>query len=148
MIDDPKELIAKAVRYLQLCGERRLEEASELLGPYAKLTFPGAATFTNLQDMVADASQRYREVRKADSAYFIGRRVADNCEMVISTGVLNGTTLDGLDFHGVRYLDMLIFRDGLIVEQRVFNDLAEHGVSTGLGKQNSDGDLPKGTRLR
>ena len=120
-------LAQKADTYLQLCEERRLAEAAEFLAKDAMLTFPGPAQFHTLEDMVADASHRYREVRKHRTTYVTGNRVSDGLPVVISTGTLDGTTLDGQQFRGVRYSDMFVFRDGLISEQYVFNDLADTG---------------------
>lgn len=129
MSDNYSELAEKADRYLQLCEERRLEEASTFLADDAVLTFPGPARFTSLPEMVADAAQRYREVRKHRTTYVTGNRVADGLPVVISTGTLDGTSLDGHEFEGVRYSDMFVFKDGLIAEQYVFNDLADTGSS-------------------
>ncbi len=121
------DLAAKADRYLVLCEERRLDEAAQFLAADAVLTFPGPVRFTNLRDMVADAAERYREVRKHRTTYILGKRVSDGSDVVISTGTLDGIALDGTEFKNVRYSDMFVFRDGLIAEQYVFNDLAESG---------------------
>jgi hypothetical protein len=130
MFDDSEDLIDRAIRYLQLCGERRLKEASTYLAPMVALTFPGPRQFVSLEEMVANATRWYRDVRKANSSYSAGHRISDDCDIVIATGTLHGTRLDGVAFDGIRYLDMLVFRDGLIIEQHVFNDLAQVGVLT------------------
>lgn len=130
MFDNSENLVDRAIRYLHLCGERRLKDASTYLAPMVTLTFPGPKRFTSLEEMVENATGWYRAVRKANSSYSAGHRISDDCDIIIATGTLHGTTLDGVAFDGVRYLDMLVFRDGLIIEQHVFNDLAQVGVLT------------------
>lgn len=132
MTDDLQELVKKADTYLQLCEERRLDEAAVYLAPGAVLTFPGPVQFTSLPDMVADAAKRYREVRKARTTFVAGHRVSDGSPVVTSMGTLDGTALDGTGFEKVRYSDMFVFKDGLIAEQYVFNDLSETGSSPRL----------------
>ena len=39
--------------------------------------------------------------------------------------MLNGESLDGSPISEVRYIDRFVFRDGLIVDQQVWNDLAD-----------------------
>ncbi len=129
MSQELPELAAKADRYLQLCEERKLDEAAVFLAPGAKLTFPGPAHFNSLPEMVADAAGRYREVRKHRSTFVVGNRVSDGKPVAISMGTLDGTMLDGTEFTGVRYSDMFVFDDGLIAEQYVFNDLADAGAA-------------------
>lgn len=132
MTDDLHELVNKADTYLQLCEERKLDEAAVYLAPGAVLTFPGPVRFTSLPDMVADAAKRYRKVRKARTTFVAGHRVSDGSPVVTSMGTLDGTALDGTEFLNVRYSDMFVFRDGLIAEQYVFNDLSETGSSPRL----------------
>lgn len=114
--------------YLRLCEERDLEAAGAYLAPGAKLTFPGGVTFEDLPNMVADAAKRYKRVAKHRTEFFVGNRTRDGKVMCISSGTLDGETLWGTSFTGVRYLDLFIIHDGLIHEQYVWNDLSEAGV--------------------
>lgn len=132
MSENLQELADKADLYLQLCEERNLDAAAKFLAPGAVLTFPGPVKFTSLPDMVADAAKRYREVRKHRTTFVAGHRLSDNLPVVTSMGTLDGTGLDGSEFTGVRYSDMFVFKDGLIAEQYVFNDLSETGSSPRL----------------
>lgn len=125
--------------YLRLCEERNLEQAATFLAPGARLTFPGSVGFADLPSMVADAAQRYRLVRKHRDEFVIGKRASDGATICISTGTLDGVTLWGTEFVGVRYLDMFVIRDGLIHEQYVWNDLAECGVAPLLHQRRSTG---------
>jgi hypothetical protein len=42
---------------------------------------------------------------------------------------LQGTWLQGAPFEGIRFIDRMEVRDGLITRQDVWNDLAEHRQS-------------------
>ncbi|MEO7127239.1 MAG: nuclear transport factor 2 family protein [Nakamurella sp.] len=133
MNDDSSELMAKAEQYLKLCEERQLDEAATYLAPGVQLVFPGTARYGNVADMVAASTGRYRSIRKERIDYTVGTRKSDGSSVVVSTGTLNGTACDGSTFDGIRYVDVFVFRDGLIAEQHVFNDLAESGVLNGAG---------------
>ncbi|MEO3854292.1 nuclear transport factor 2 family protein [Acrocarpospora sp. B8E8] len=114
-------------RYLQLCEDRDLAAASAFLAPGARLNFPGGRSHPSLAAMAAAASGAYRWVRKRRDRYF--EAAGDGADqVVISLGTLYGEDLAGEPFSGVRYADVFVLRDGLIVEQNVFNDLPEAGI--------------------
>jgi len=123
--------------YLRLCEERNLSEAAKYLAKDVQLTFPGGAVFRDLPTMVADGVRRYESVRKHRTEFFVGSRASDGAETCISTGTLDGSTLWGTTFTGVRYLDLFVIRNGLIHEQYVWNDLAETGVVPMLPQRTS-----------
>lgn len=124
---DREQLVATVDRYLLLCEQRDLDTARKCLAPGAVLTFPGGLRYTVLEDMVADANRLYRWVRKHRTHYDVF--VDDNGDhVVVSRGTLDGESLSGRQFTGVRYQDRFVFRDGLIVDQQVWNDLAASGV--------------------
>ena len=125
--------------YLRLCEERNLAEAAKYLVEPVTLTFPGGTVFHDLPSMVADAASRYQRVRKHRTEFFVGTRANDGAPMCISSGTLDGTTLWGTEFTGVRYIDLFIIRDGLIHEQYVWNDLADTGVAPLLGQRTASG---------
>ncbi|ROO88284.1 SnoaL-like protein [Actinocorallia herbida] len=114
-------------RYLQLCEDRALDEATALLAPGARIVFPGGRVHTSLHQMAGAASGHYTWVRKHRERYFEGTG-ADGAVVVTSLGSLYGEDLDGAPFSGIRYADVFVLRDGLIVEQNVFNDLPEAGI--------------------
>ncbi len=43
-------------------------------------------------------------------------------------GTLQGESLSGRPFSGIRFIDRFVLRNGKIVDQRVWNDMAESGV--------------------
>jgi hypothetical protein len=114
-------------RYLQLCEDRRLDEATRLLVPDPVIVFPGGRRYRSLAEMAAAATGRYRWVRKHRDRYLTGAD-ADRV-WVTSLGTLYGEGLDGTAFDSIRYADVFVLRDGLIAEQHVFNDLAESSVA-------------------
>ncbi|BCJ62420.1 nuclear transport factor 2 family protein [Micromonospora endophytica] len=108
--------------YLQLCEDRQLDQAGRLLAPGARLVFPGGRCFGSLDEMVAASTGTYRWVRKHRDRYLVAPDGDDIA--VTSLGRLYGQWPDGTEFDGIRYADVFLLRDGLIVEQHVFNDLA------------------------
>lgn len=117
--DDPIRLVD---RYLLLCEDRRLNEAGLLLAPDALIVFPGGRRFRSPVEIAASATGQYRWVRKRRDRYLVGAE-GDRIS-VTSLGTLYGEGLDGVAFESVRYADVFLLQDGLIVEQHVYNDLA------------------------
>jgi hypothetical protein len=134
-LEDPGTVTAFVDRYLRLCEDRELDEASAYLAPEARLVFPGNRIHSSLPEMAAAATGRYRWVRKERERYFEGVESVGACDRraltVTSLGTLYGEDLAGRPFSDVRYVDVFVLRDGLIVEQHVYNDLALAGINEG-----------------
>ena len=113
-------------RFLRLLEDRRLPEASELLAPDVEITFPGGRRFHDLEKQVASSAGRFRGVQKVFEG--IDAMPADGGAVVYVHGTLAGEDLAGVGFSGVRFIDRFEVLDGKIVDQRVWNDLAETGV--------------------
>ncbi len=127
--------------YLQLCEDRRLEEATEFLADGVHLIFPGNRSYASLQEMAQASKGRYAWVKKHRTDYAVGERTAPDGateQVVTSIGTLYGEKLDGAPFEGIRYIDVFTLRDGRIVRQEVWNDLAETGI-TQASPQPSEG---------
>lgn len=135
---DPAEAIATVDTYLQLCEERRLDEAGAYLAEGARLIFPGGTVFTDLASMAEHGTRRYKGLRKQRSEFMTGTRHGDGATICVSSGTLEGRSLEGATFSGIRYVDMFVLADGLIREQRVWNDLAEEGVAGPSAGSNAD----------
>jgi hypothetical protein len=120
-------LIAAVDTYLLLCEQRQLDAAREYLADGAVMTFPGDLQYTVLEDMVADANRLYRWVRKHRDHFDCFCDEAGDV-VVVSRGTLDGESLSGREFTGVRYQDRFVFRNDKIVDQQVWNDLAASGV--------------------
>jgi ketosteroid isomerase-like protein len=117
--------------YLQLCEDRQLDEATDYLADNVQLIFPGNRTYANLQEMAQASKGRYAWVKKHRTDYSVGERTTPDGateQVVTSSGTLYGEKLDGTPFEGIRYIDVFTIRDGRIVRQEVWNDLAETGV--------------------
>lgn len=127
---DTADPITTVTRFVRLVEERRLGEASALLGADVAITFPGGRQFSDLDDQVASSAGRFREVSKVFERFDVLDGVVDGVEaqIVYLLGTLEGVGLDGHAFAGVRFVDRFVLRDGLIVDQRVWNDVTESGV--------------------
>lgn len=113
-------------KFLQLTEDRKIEEVQSMLAPDCVIEFPGGKKFNNIAEMVAAAKSRYNWVRKHRDRYFVG--VNGNQTTVTSIGTLYGENLSGIAFEDIRYVDVFIIENGLIIEQRVWNDFAETRV--------------------
>ena len=119
--------VADLIRtYLRLVEARDLVTASALLHPDAEITFPGGRVFGSLDEQIASSAGRFRGVRKSFDRVDVAQ-AADRSVVYVS-GHLEGEDLDGQRFTGVRYIDRFTVEGGLIVEQMVWNDLAELGI--------------------
>ncbi len=112
----------ETVRAFLAAMERRdLDAAKALLAPGFHMVFPGGRRFDSLEGLVDWAKTRYRSARKTYE------RVDIAGEAVYCFGTLHGERLDGTPYSGVRFIDRFTVRDGRLVDQKVWNDLAETG---------------------
>lgn len=100
-----------------------LDTASSFLAEDFKMTFPGNVCFSTAYDLVAWASERYRFVKKSYDGF--DEMQCDGKVVVYCYGTLNGEWPDGKPFSGIRFIDRFEVKDGLLLDQRVWNDLAE-----------------------
>lgn len=121
------EAVAMLDRFLALTAERKLDEAATYLADGAVLTFPPSLRFNSLQEMVANARTRYRWCDKVRGRWDVAER-EDGSVVVYSLGTLFGDNVHGVHFEGIRYIDRFVLKDGKIIEQEVWNDLASSGV--------------------
>lgn len=110
--------------YLAAIEEGRRADAARHLAPDAELVFPGGKRYRNLDELAEGSRGRYRSVGKHRDIY----EISGAGTLVYSIGRLFGENNHGVRFDHVRYVDRFRLRDGLIVEQWVWNDLAETGV--------------------
>lgn len=108
--------------FLAAMEARDLERASRLLADDFVMRFPGSAPMTRLAELVEWAGDRYR---------FVGKRIHafDSCDkadhtVVVCHGELHGEWPDGTPFDGVRFIDRFEVRNGKLLRQEVWNDLA------------------------
>jgi hypothetical protein len=112
--------------FLAAMEARDLGAARKMLAPGFAMTFPGGVRFGTLEELVAWARTRYRRVTKR-YARFDELPSADGtgARIVYCFGTLHGAWPDGTTFDDVRFIDRFVVRDGLLVDQQVWNDLAE-----------------------
>jgi hypothetical protein len=115
--------------FLQLCEDRQLDVAQLCMRPDVTLFWPGGARYSSLQEMVAGAAGRYRWVKKHRDHYAVGTDTQGRT-VVTSRGRLFGENLHGVPFEDIRYVDVFVLEDGLIVEQHVWNDFPLSDVLT------------------
>ncbi|WP_293781797.1 nuclear transport factor 2 family protein [uncultured Aeromicrobium sp.] len=113
--------------YLLRQGRGDLAGAARHLSPDVTIVFPGDRRHTRLAEVVAAGAGRYRSIDKDRDEYhsFVDEH---GDTLVVSIGRLHGVNTAGVGFANIRYVDVFRLRGGLIVEQRVWNDLAESGV--------------------
>jgi hypothetical protein len=105
--------------YLAAMERRDLAAAKALLAPGFFMVFPGNRRFDSLEALVEWAKGRYRSARKTYDAYEVSN------DSVFCFGTLHGEWLDGKPYAGIRFIDRFTVRDGKLVDQQVWNDLAE-----------------------
>ena len=108
-----------ALAFLGHLGERDVEAAAALLSPDVQMVFPGGVIFTRLEQLFEWSAPRYARIAKRIE------RTETAGNTVYVTGTLEGDWPDGTPFAGIRFVDRFEIRDGKIVLQEVWNDMAE-----------------------
>lgn len=106
-------------QYLEAMERRDLAAARSLLAPGFFMVFPGNRRFDSLEQLVEWARGRYRSARKTCERFDAMR------EAVYCHGTLHGELLDGTPYSGIRFIDRFTVRDGRLIDQQVWNDMAE-----------------------
>jgi ketosteroid isomerase-like protein len=106
-------------RYLDAMERRDLAAAKALLAPAFYMVFPGGKRFDTLEQLVDSAKTRYKNARKNYERF--------DCtnDVVYCFGTLYGELLDGTPYSGIRFIDRFTVREGRLVDQNVWNDMAE-----------------------
>jgi ketosteroid isomerase-like protein len=109
--------------FLDALGRRDLEAARAYLAPGFTMTVPGNQRFRTLAEYAAYSASRNGPVRMQIDGL-------EACEApvglsVYASGTMSGNWLDGTAFHGVRFCDRFVLRDGLVAELQAWNDMAE-----------------------
>ena len=115
---------ARVVRdYLAAMEQRDLARAAALTGPGFSMLFPGGVRFDTLEALVQWSVTRYRRVGKTINTLDVCS--AAQAQIVIVAGRLHGEWPDGRPFADIRFIDRFVVREGRIIDQQVWNDLAE-----------------------
>ena len=124
---NPIEAIALVKSFLGAMENRDLAAASTMMAADAKIVFPGGRVFKNQEDMVTAARDRYQWIKK-EFAQIDTTVLPEGGIAVYIMGTLYGLNNFGLNFADIRYIDRFVVKNGLIVSQEVWTDLAESGV--------------------
>ncbi len=109
--------------YLETMEARDLDRARAMQAPGFWMQFPGGWRFTELSELIAWATTRYKTCAKRYERF--DEVAAGEDAIVYCFGTLFGIGHDGKPFEGIRFIDRFTVRDGRLVDQRVWNDLAE-----------------------
>ena len=94
-------------------------DAPSLLAPGFHMVFPGNKRFDSLEQLVESAKRRYRSAKKTYERYEAAG------DVMYCYGTLYGELLDDTPYSGIRFIDRFTVRDGKLVDQMVWNDMAE-----------------------
>lgn len=108
--------------YLDAMERRDLAAAKSFLAPGFYMVFPGGRRFTALEELVEWAKGRYRRALKQYAAFEVSG------DTVYCFGTLHGELLDGTPYSGIRFIDRFTVKDGKLVDQNVWNDMAESAL--------------------
>lgn len=109
-------------QYLDAMERRDLAAAKSCLAPGFHMVFPGGKRMDSLEALVEWAKGRYRSARKKYE------RFDSAGDVVYCFGTLYGELLDGTPYSGIRFIDRFTVRDGKLVDQNVWNDMAESAL--------------------
>ena len=110
--------------YLDAMETRDLPKARAMLAPGFVMVFPGDIRLETLEALVEWSRPRYRFVRKSYERYDEAAGDLPGESIVYCFGTLTGQWLDGRPFANIRFIDRFVVRDGLLVDQKVWNDMA------------------------
>ena len=120
-VGDAAELVR---HYLTTMERRDLAAAKAMHAPGFFMLFPGGKRFDTLEALVESSKTRYRSARKTYERYDVVH-APDGSEIVYCFGTLFGELLDGSAYSGIRFIDRFTVRGGKLVDQMVWNDMAE-----------------------
>lgn len=109
--------------YLAAMERRDLAAARAMHAPGFTMVFPGDRRFDSLEALVAWARPRYRSARKHYERFDVVP--APDGGIVYCYGTLHGELNDGTPYAGIRFIDRFTVAGGKLVDQQVWNDMAE-----------------------
>ncbi|MCR9256240.1 MAG: nuclear transport factor 2 family protein [Alphaproteobacteria bacterium] len=109
--------------YLAAMEARDLAAARSHLTEGFVMTFPGGATFRTVEELIEWAKPRYRSVAKSYERF--DEAPNEDGVAVYCHGHLHGEWPDGTPFSGIRFIDRFTVDGGKLIDQQVWNDLAE-----------------------
>jgi len=118
--------------YLAAMARRDLAAARSMQAPGFVMVFPGNKRFETLEALVAWAQLRYRSALKDYERFDVAPTPEGG--VVYCHGTLHGELLDGTPYSGIRFIDRFTVAGGKLVDQLVWNDMAEVLGRLGAGR--------------
>lgn len=109
--------------FLQAIQTRDLARAQSFLSPDFRMCCPGGVVMHRLDELTACAAQRDSDIGKHYEQF--EESWQGDVTVVFCHGTLHGTWPHGDSFEGIRFIERMEVRGGLITRQDVWNDLAE-----------------------
>ena len=119
-LPDPAGIVRS---FLEAMERRDLDTARSYLADDFRMTFPGGKELSRIEDLVEWSKTRYSFVKKTYTRFDTAPTL--DGPVVYCYGTLNGEWLDGSAIENVRFVDRFSIRHGKLVDQQVWNDLAE-----------------------
>ncbi|MBT8459750.1 MAG: tautomerase [Boseongicola sp.] len=119
-LPDPKQI---ALDFLTALQKRDIDAAQINLAADFRMVFPGSKPMATIAEMIDWAKDRYRFVKKTITSTEAFHQ--DGCAVVYVIGTLSGEWMNGDPFEGIRFIDRFAIKDGKIILQDVWNDIAE-----------------------
>ncbi|MEE3000271.1 MAG: hypothetical protein VX693_10135 [Pseudomonadota bacterium] len=110
--------------FLSAMENRNLILAKSFLGDNFKLIFPKNQIFFSLEEVIFWGQKRYNWVKKNYDHF--DSLITKNTIIVYCYGTLYGEWLDGNRFSEIRFIDRFTIKDEKLLDQLVWNDLAEY----------------------
>ena len=123
----PPQPAGEVVRsYLSAMEARDLDTAREFFAEGFTMTFPGGVIFHTPEELTAWAKPRYNFVKKKYDRF--DEAMGEDGAVVYCYGTLYGEFPDGTPFSDIRFIDRFTVASGKLVDQQVWNDLAEKKI--------------------
>jgi hypothetical protein len=125
----PKKKLQRAIaqvrNYLDALENQDLVLAKSFLSNNSKFIFPGNEVFLTLEGVRDWAKLRYHWIKK-NYDHFDPLMTDDNIIIVYCYGTLYGEWLDRSTFSKIRFIDRFTLKGDKLLDQMVWNDLAEY----------------------
>ena len=123
--NDFQRAITQIKNYLDAMENQDLSLAKSFLNKNFKLVFPGNNIFLTLDEVFDWAKLRYCWIKK-NYDHFDPLISDDNTIIVYCYGTLYGEWLDKNTFSEIRFIDRFTLKEDKLLDQMVWNDLAEY----------------------
>jgi hypothetical protein len=112
-----------AIGFLRTTEARDIERARSMIGPGFSATFPRGRHFPSLDAWLESSKSTYIRIAKRFERIDV-TITGDESGVVHCSGTLHGERFDAKPLDGFRFIDRFEIREGRIVDQQVWNDLA------------------------